>query len=87
MMGIHALGTIMVLPAISMAIYIVWRTKGTSEFLLNLAVLCWITANSYWMVVEFFFHDAGKIGALVPFSAGLLFVAAYYFRILRQKHA
>jgi hypothetical protein len=87
MMGIHLLGTIMVVPTVFMAVFITIKTKKTPEFLLNLAVLCWITANSYWMVIEFFFHDAGKIWALLPFSAGLLFVAAYYFLILRQKHA
>jgi len=85
MMNIRILGAIMIVPTLLMALYIVRRTKNSPEFLLNLAVLFWIMANSYWMVVEFFFADTGKIFALLPFSGGLLCVTYYYIRILRQK--
>ena len=53
-----------------------------SELMHNLAVVFWITANCTWMIGEFYKWDEGVYGlrhiALIPFSIGLLLLAAYY---------
>ena len=81
------LGMAMVIPTLSIAIVIAWRTKNIkAELAHNLAVAFWITANSYWMVSEFFGFDemiiwqdiTGKHLALVPFLAGAVILLYYY---------
>jgi len=81
------LGLAMVLPTMVIAIIIAWRTReNTSELCHNLAVVCWITANSYWMISEFFTFDGYELWgdwsykylSLVPFTAGILILAFYY---------
>ena len=52
----------------------------------NLAIVFWITANSYWMASEFFGFDAVQAApsitdkhlALLPFLIGLGILAYYY---------
>ena len=52
------LGIAMVIPTLSIAIIIAYRTRNlTSELAHNLAVAFWISANSYWMISEFFGFD------------------------------
>jgi hypothetical protein len=47
----QTLGIIMVIPTLSVAIYISYRTRNIkSELAHNLAVAFWISANSYWMI-------------------------------------
>ena len=82
------LGILMVLPTLGIAAVIFWRTRHLPvERSHNLAVLCWITANSYWMLSEFAGFDTarvlgglvtGKQLALVPFTAGLVVLAVHY---------
>ena len=81
------LGLLMVLPTLGIALVIAWRTRAyTSELAHNLAIVFWITANSYWMTSEFFGFDTvmvaphitGKHLALVPFLIGLAILAYYY---------
>ena len=74
------LGTIMVVPTIFLAAYMLKITFGHTEFLLNAAVLCWITANSTWMLLEFFNDNGYKIVALIPFVLGLVSISLYYIR-------
>jgi len=51
----RTLGIIMIVPTLTVAIVIAWQTrKMLSEFLHNLAVIFWISANCLWMVGEFF---------------------------------
>ncbi len=72
-------GMIMVLPTLTVAIYITWRMRNhTAELFHNLAVCCWISANSIWMTGEFFFHDGLRNYAIVFFVLGLISVAYYY---------
>jgi hypothetical protein len=86
-MGWKSLGLLMVIPTLSMAILITWRTrKMQAELAHNLAVAFWISANSYWMVSEFIGFDEvnlwhgieGKHLAMIPFAAGVLILAYYY---------
>ena len=81
------LGLLMVLPTLGIALVIAWRTRAyPSELAHNLAIVFWITANSYWMTSEFFGFDTvmvaphvtGKHLALVPFLIGLAILAYYY---------
>ncbi|MFN8153997.1 MAG: hypothetical protein U0Y08_06875 [Bacteroidia bacterium] len=72
-------GLIMILPTISVALHITWlHRKSMAELLHNLAVVLWISANSVWMIGEFFFNDTLRPFATVFFIIGLILVAAYY---------
>src|SRR5215218_1320040 len=69
------LGIAMIFPTLIISIIIAWRTRQlASELSHNLAVSFWITANSYWMISEFFSFDEtpllynieGKYLAIIP---------------------
>lgn len=81
------LGIAMIVPTLSVAIWIAWRTRSIkSELAHNLAVVFWISANAYWMISEFFGFDSrliageftGKHLALIPFAIGALILLYYY---------
>lgn len=72
-------GMIMILPTVAVAVYITWLTRTSSaELAHNLAVVCWICANSIWMMGEFFYNDSLRPVATVFFVLGLFMVAMYY---------
>jgi len=75
------LGIAMIFPTLLISIVIAWRTrKFMSELCHNLAIIVWITANSYWMISEFFAFDSlplfgsftYKHLAFIPFTLGIL---------------
>lgn len=81
------LGLVMIIPTLIISIVIAWRTRSfKSELAHNLAITFWITANSYWMISEFFGFDEtplllgieGKYMAVLPFGMGVLILAFYY---------
>ncbi|HEX7846584.1 MAG TPA: hypothetical protein VF476_12355 [Chitinophagaceae bacterium] len=81
------LGILMVIPTLSIALVIAYRTrKMKAELAHNLAVALWITANSLWMISEFFEFDTmvvwggmtGKHLALIPFFTGSIILLYYY---------
>jgi hypothetical protein len=81
------LGIAMIFPTLIISIIIAWRTREfVSELAHNLAISFWITANSYWMISEFFGFDEtsfiygieGKYFAIIPFTIGVLILAFYY---------
>lgn len=81
------LGIAMIVPTLAIAIIIAWRTRHIkSELAHNLAILFWISANSFWMISEFLEFDStpilfgitGKHMALIPFAFGALILAWYY---------
>lgn len=87
------LGIAMVIPTLAVAIYISYRTRSIkSELAHNLAVAFWISANSYWMISEFYGFDEanifgpyeGKHLAMIPFTIGVL-ILAWYYLIQRRK--
>ena len=89
------LGIIMIFPTLVISIIIAWRTRDIkSELAHNLAVTFWITANSYWMIAEFFGFDEsivwqninGKHLAIIPFGIGVL-ILVYYYLFQRPKEA
>ncbi len=64
------------IPAIIFAGLIAWKYKESKlDLLPNLAVLFWIIANSWWMVVEFFAIDDNlRFYTLIPFVLGLIMI-------------
>lgn len=74
------LGLAMVVPTLSIAIYITVKNRQIpSELAHNLAISLWIIANSLWMVAEFFLvDDVVKPWCLLPFSLGLLILLYFY---------
>jgi hypothetical protein len=87
------LGIIMIIPTLSVAIWIAWKNRQiVSELAHNMAIVFWISANAYWMISEFLgfdtkvvaWHFTGKEMALIPFIAGAL-ILLYYYAIQRPK--
>ena len=84
---------IMIIPTLWVAILITFQTrKITSEFLHNLAIDFWITANCTWMIGEFTGWDANLVGryglrefSLIPFGIGLFILGYYYLIYIRRK--
>ena len=86
-------GIAMIVPTLSVAIWFTWRNRQlVSELCHNLAIVFWITANSYWMISEFIGFDEvhiwrsfeGKHFALIPFLLGIA-ILAYYYIVLRPR--
>ncbi len=81
------IGIFMIFPTLFISILIAQRTwKLVSERFHNLAITCWISANSYWMISEFAEFDSMSIwGAitykhlsLIPFLVGMILLLYYY---------
>lgn len=86
-----AAGVFMIVPTVGVAIYITWLLrKSRTELLHNLAVVCWICANSVWMFGEFYLKDGTRGIAATFFITGLLLVGYHYGSLLikrLQKHS
>jgi len=80
MLEIKWLGILMIFPAIALAAIITYYSRLFIVFYINLAVFFWIVANSFWMIEEFYFDDAHKYYAVIPFAMGFLCVGIYYFK-------
>ena len=85
MLELRWLGAIMMVPTLILAFYIIYKTIGTIEFYINTAVFFWISANSFWMMMEFFNNSVYKDYAAIPFALGFLFVGVFYYKSLRAK--
>jgi len=81
------IGILMVLPTVGVAINIAYwaRIHRDPEFWLHMAVVGWISANSYWMVCEFMNHVELKYYAIAPFVFGFICAGKYYFDVVRQR--
>jgi hypothetical protein len=85
-MDFKAGGIFMIFPTIAVAFYITYISrKNLSELFHNIAVCCWIMANSIWMTGEFFFDDGLRLPAATFFTLGLIAVTLYY-SIGRKYH-
>lgn len=80
MLEIKWLGALMIIPTLLVAINIVFKTRKLTDVYINLAIFCWISANSYWMCMEFFFNNHYKNLAAIPFALGFIFVALFYIK-------
>jgi hypothetical protein len=85
MMEFKALGACMIVPTVFLALYLAVKTFGTRDFYINMSILFWISANSYWMVTEFFFNNHLKELAAIPFGLGFLFVGLFYLNKGKTK--
>jgi len=80
------LGVMSILPTLGFALYIAWRSRALPvEFMPNLAVVCWICANSVWMLGEFFFNDTLRPIAIGFFILGIAVIGFFYGRISLNK--
>lgn len=71
-------GIFMIFPTLSMAMYILWKSrKIKAELYHNLAVVFWISANSIWMIGEFTEREYRPYAAVL-FCIGLSVLAIYY---------
>jgi hypothetical protein len=81
----------MIIPTISIAIYLLAKNwKNITERAHNATVSLWISANSIWMVGEFYKigeapHHLRKM-ALVPFALGFIVIICYYI-FLHKKYS
>ncbi|HOZ86767.1 MAG TPA: hypothetical protein PL029_03365 [Bacteroidia bacterium] len=85
MLELKWLGVAMILPTVGLAVYFIVKTLRTVDVYLNAAVFFWITANSSWMVAEFFFDSAGKEYTGIPFGLGILMVFILYWKNYRAR--
>jgi hypothetical protein len=72
------LGTCMIIPTVALAAYLVFKTIRTRDFYINMAIFFWISANSFWMLMEFFNENQYKNFAAIPFALGFVFVGLFY---------
>ncbi len=93
-MEFKTLGTVMIIPTLAIAIWIAIKNRQyVSEVCHNVAIVFWISANSFWMLSEFFHFDetpllfglTGKQTAMIPFCLGLCCLI-YYYLIWRPQH-
>jgi hypothetical protein len=85
-MDLKVAGIVMVVPTVSMAVHIAWRSRHEiGELLHSVAVVLWIMANSTWMIGEFFFNDGIRPLAALFFVLGLLTVSWYYLVLLPRR--
>jgi hypothetical protein len=82
MLQFKLLGTTVAVPTIIVALYLVFITRDyPKRFWPNLAVLFWISANTTWMLGEFY-RFSFVIPALALFCAGILAIMLYVYIIL-----
>lgn len=89
--NVHWLGISMIIPTLSIAIFLLIKNwSDVNERFHNLAVALWITANSLWMIGEFFGLDEHspylRSWSLLPFGLGIVFIL-YYYLFLYKKYA
>jgi hypothetical protein len=81
-------GVVMIVPTFSVAIYLLIRSRHRrTELYHNAAVVMWISANSTWMIGEFFNRDL-RPAAVILFGTGigiLLYYYIFYFRKDRRE--
>jgi hypothetical protein len=83
MMEYKTLGLLMIIPTLSVAIILCFKSyKYIQRFLLNLTVLCWISANALWMVSDFYEWPTQWI-SLILFGTGLI-TTAYFFYVRKR---
>jgi hypothetical protein len=82
----------MIFPTVIMALIILNRQwKNISDRFHNIAVVLWITANSIWMIGEFFGWDEKppylRKVALIPFTIGIVIIGYYYIFLAKKQNA
>lgn len=88
--NIRSLGIAMILPTLSVAIYLLYKSwDELEERYHNMAVTLWIFANSLWMIGEFFHLDEHppylRKWCLLPFGIGIAIILYYYIFLYRKN--
>ena len=75
-------GPIILVPTVGLAIFIAWKSfSDRFQFLQNLSVMFWLSANATWMVGELFYNDTTRPYALVFVMLGLVsWVSSLFYR-------
>ena len=85
MLHFKLLGTLLILPTVTVALVIAWKTRKEKHlFYPNLGVAFWICANSIWMAGEFF-ELPFLIPSLVLFIGGITIVLYHFWLVYRGK--
>lgn len=85
-MNWHTVALIMAAPTLAVAFYLTYKVRhNRSEFIHNLAVCHWITANIIWMTGEFFANDTWRPYAAIFFFVGLGIISFYYIFLVFTK--
>src|SRR5687767_10271169 len=85
-MDFQKLGVFMILPTVVVAFLITYRArKIKTDLFHNIAVCCWVLANSVWMIGEFFYDDTTRPYATVFFVSGVLVMSYYYLFLHFRK--
>lgn len=73
-------GSMMVIPAVLVAVVITWLQRRHRFTLVhNLAICAWITSNSLWMLAEFFKMESSlKPLSIIGFVLGILILMMGY---------
>jgi hypothetical protein len=87
MLELKLLGTVVMVPTVIIAAYIVFKTRKSTEMYVNLAIFFWILANSFWMTMEFFYESRHKDLAGIPFILGFIFVSIYFYITMVRKRS
>ena len=77
------LGVSMIIPTVAIALFICYKTLKSADFFVNLAVLFWITAISFWMCAEFFDFIEYKNFTAIPFALGFVSFSIYLFKLIK----
>jgi hypothetical protein len=81
MMNWKYMGMFMILPTVLVALWMIKRTWNDLEKWINLSVLLWVMANSWWMITEFYGIDVKmKYYSSIPFALGFLFFFVYVWK-------
>ena len=79
-------GLLMIIPTVLVAVYLMWQSRTNRiELVHNVAVCLWISANSTWMIGEFYFENSTKPLAMVFFTLGLLVLLLHYMSTWIQR--
>jgi len=79
------LGVFMIIPTVLVAILLCIATrKVIDKFMLNFSTLCWIIANSNWMLGEFYEWNF-KPFSFVFFCIGIVVMSIYFVIYGKQK--
>jgi hypothetical protein len=78
--GWKTAGSMMVIPAVLVAVVITWlQRKHRFTLVHNLAICTWITSNSLWMLAEFFKMESSlKPVSIIGFLLGILILMMGY---------
>jgi hypothetical protein len=80
------LGIFMIAPTLLFAIYITYLNRADkAELAHNIAVCFWISANSIWMIGEFYYEDSTRSIAVIFFLLGLLMILGYYLPLVYKR--